>query len=204
MVRNQTTKKRREHFAHWLASKDNPMFSKVMANRLWKESWRSHDGTRRRLERPNGDQNPKLFHALGEIFIDVNFDFKAFLSIVFNSESYQLAVDEKNEIKTENYYFQGALLKRMTAQQMSDSLLTLTHGDLDPHSKLSHDYFAFEDERNQLIHDYLEELSPFVQYRKDEVENIHDIKTDILEVMNKYIEKSKSSKLITTSIQTGT
>ena len=44
-------------------------------------------------------QNPHLFNALGEMFSGVDYDFKAFLSILFNSEAYQIVCINRSTIK---------------------------------------------------------------------------------------------------------
>ena len=65
---------KREQFANWLVSKNNPMFARVMANRLWKrimgvglmepvDDWKDN------LEM----QNPQLFKALGDVFGSIGF-----------------------------------------------------------------------------------------------------------------------------------
>ena len=107
------------------------MFARIMGNRLWKrimgvsllepiDDWKDNLDI----------QNPHLFKALGSVFADLNYDFKAFLSVIFNSEAYQMSIDLKNEFKLEDYKAQGALMKRMSSAQLRDSLLTLQHGEL--------------------------------------------------------------------------
>lgn len=154
-------KNRREVFAKWLTSKNNPMFARVMANRLWKrimgvaimepvDDWKDNIEI----------QNPQLFKALGQVFSSVNYDFKAFLSVILNSEAYQLSVDERNELDSENYKIQGAALKRMSAPQIRDSLLTLTHGNLDRFSKMGSQYFEFEDRLKKLAKEFHDIIVP--------------------------------------------
>jgi hypothetical protein len=105
-------------------------------------------------------QNPQLFKALGQVFSSVNYDFKAFLSVILNSEAYQLSVDERNELDSENYKIQGAALKRMAAPQIRDSLLTLTHGNLDRFSKMGSQYFEFEDRLRKLAMEFHDIIVP--------------------------------------------
>jgi len=183
----------REHFANWLASKENIMFSKIMANRLWK---RIMGGT---MMEPIDDwkdnlkiKNPELLDGLGKIFMDVGYDFKAFLSIVFNTEAYQLSVDHRHEIKSEDYNFQGAMLKRMSAQQISDSLLTLKRGDLDNSSKLDYAYFEFEDEMNKLLDEYMKELVPLVGQVEVRLSKREEtVRPEVMELMETYLKKLK-------------
>lgn len=161
-------KSKREKLANWMTSKNNPMFSRVMANRLWKrimgvanmdpiDDWKDNIII----------QNPKLFEALGDIFSELNYDMKAFLSVVFNSEAYQYAIDLRNKIKQDDYKVQGAVMKRMSAQQLNDSLLILRYGDIDSNTKIKAEYFEFEDQVNELVSQYIHKLKPLLnEYSK--------------------------------------
>ena len=122
----------------WLTSKDNPMFAKIMPNRLWKrimgyalmdpiDDWKDNITI----------QNPQLFHTLGDIFVDLDYDIKALLRVIFNSEAYQYAIDQDNEFNQEDYSVQGAMMKRMSPSQINDSLLVLRYGPLEKYARIS-------------------------------------------------------------------
>jgi len=184
-------KDKREVFANWLTSKENPMFARILANRLWKrlmgvaimepvDDWKDTTTV----------QNPHLFTAIGDIFSGVNYDLKAFFSVILNSEAYQMAVDIKNEFKTEDYKLQGSILKRMSSAQLSDSLLTLQHGNLDTHAKLDAQYFEFEDKLNKLANDYSKEIVPLARaHMKQYARDTEEIEPKMLDVMFTYLEK---------------
>ena len=188
-------KDRREVFAKWMTSKNNPMFARIMPNRLWKrimgvtmleplDDWKDN------LE----INNEKLFNALGEVFVSVNYDFKALLSIIFNSEAYQLDIDLKNEFLEEDYKLQGSLLKRMSAAQLRDSLFALQYGDLDVYSRLDDQYFEFEDKVNKLAHEFKKEMIPMTKalIRSDDPANrryCKIISDEMLDRMFDYLEK---------------
>lgn len=182
---------KRDVFAKWLTSKNNPMFAKIMTNRLWKrimgvaimepiDDWKDNINI----------QNPQLFHALGEIFKELDYNFKAFLSVVFNSEAYQYAVDLKNEFNQDNYRVQGAILKRMSAAQLSDSLLTLQHGSLDGYSKLDGQYFEFEDKLNELTKNYIEAVKPLTRaHAKQYGRETEEINPELIDIMLGFHKK---------------
>ena len=184
-------KDKRDIFAKWLTSKNNPMFAKIMTNRLWKrimgvaimepiDDWKDNITI----------QNPQLFHALGEIFKELDYNFKAFLSVVFNSEAYQYAVDLKNEFNQDNYRVQGAILKRMSAAQLSDSLLTLQHGRLDGYSKLDGQYFEFEDKLNELTKNYIAAVKPLARaHAKQYGRETEEISPELIDIMLGFHEK---------------
>jgi len=185
-------KDRREVFANWLTSKNNPMFARVMANRLWKrimgvavmepvDDWKDNVEV----------QNPQLFAALGDIFASVDYDFKAFLSVVFNSEAYQMAVDEKNELDSENYKIQGAALKRMSAPQLRDSLLTLKHGNLDKYAKMGSIYFEFQNKLKALAVEFHNIIAPKSRsfLKANGLEGQQMVDTEMMSLMIEYAEK---------------
>ncbi len=182
---------RREQFAHWLASKENPIFARVMTNRLWKRimgvaNMSPVDDYKDNIE----IQNEALYKALGDIFISVDYDFKAFLSVLFNTEAYLYAYDAKNEFKQEQYKVQGAMLKRMSSSQLTDSLLVLQHGNVDSYIKLDPQYFEFEDELAKLITSYKKEVLPLIgRFVKENGATSDSLEPEIMDILFKYDEK---------------
>lgn len=184
---------RRKVFATWLTSKNNSMFARVMANRLWNRIMGFS------LMNPIDDykdnimiQNPGLFKALGDIFVAVNYDFKAFLSIIFNSAAYQMEYHPRNVIAQDSYRVQGAKLKRMSSTQIIDSLLTLQHGNIDVYMKLDPQYFEFEDKLNTLIQSYKEEILPIMRNHYQQFgEQSSEIDSSALSVMKNYFDQFK-------------
>jgi hypothetical protein len=102
--------------------------------------------------------NEEKWNDLGEIFVSVNYDMKAFLSILYNSEAYQIAVEPKNEVSSTDYKGQGALLRRMSVEQIYDSLLTLKHGPLHQYSMLSTNYFNVRRELMKLSNTFIDDV----------------------------------------------
>ena len=190
--KNIEGKNRRETFAKWMTSKSNPMFARVMANRLWKRIM----GVA--LMEPVDDwkesitiDNPNLFKALGEIFVSLDYDIKAFLSVIFNSEAYQFAFEVKNNFKAEEYKVQGAMLKRMSSAQLNDSLLTLRYGDLDAYVKINDQYFEFEQKLNRLAKNFIDEGFPLSEaFREKHGVNYGEhLDEKITDLMKVYIDK---------------
>jgi hypothetical protein len=186
-------KDRREIFANWMASKKNPMFARIMANRLWKrimgvslldpvDDWKDNIEVK----------NPHLFTALGDVFANLDYDFKAFLSVMFNSEAYQMSIDLKNEFDDEDYKVQGALFKRMSAAQLQDSLLTLRYGNLDRFAKLNPQYFELEDKLNALSLEYKNKVVPLAKAHNRKYDrDTEEIDPAIIDLMLEYSEKVK-------------
>jgi hypothetical protein len=121
-----------EAFGQWLTSPENPRFSVVMANRLWKEAmglglvepvddWTAH--TRGSV--------PGLMEYLGDLFVELEFDVQAFQRIVHRTRAYQREASIAEPELGVPYDFPGPVLRRMSAEQVWDSLVALAMEDAD-------------------------------------------------------------------------
>ena len=122
----------RDAYADWLTDSSNPRFAKVFTNRLWKQAMGIglvepvdifEDGT--------VASNPELLDFLAETFVDLNYDMKQMLRIIYNTRTYQATAYSKDVVKASEFYFNGPLVRRMTAEQIWDSMLTMTVPDVD-------------------------------------------------------------------------
>ena len=118
---------RRKVFADWVATGDNPRFSLTMANRLWQKAMGIG------LIEPADDMkdetvatNPELMDFLAKELVRLKFDLKEFQRIIYYTKTYQRAATYGELDPEKPYLFPGPLLRRMTAEQVWDSLLTLT------------------------------------------------------------------------------
>jgi hypothetical protein len=116
----------RHVFANWLTSKDNPRFAKAIANRLWKRALGVG------IIEPVDDikdnsqpENAELLDYLTTIVVKTDFDLKEYQRIIFNTKTYQRQSSPTEPPAGEPYHFPGPVLRRMTAEQAWDSLLTL-------------------------------------------------------------------------------
>ena len=116
----------RRAFADWLTAKDNPRFARTIANRLWKQSFGVGQ-----IE-PVDDmtdatvaENPELMAYLESELKRNDFDMKQYLRMIFNSKTYQRQAGTEEVAAGEPYHFPGPILRRMTAEQLWDSFLTL-------------------------------------------------------------------------------
>lgn len=127
---------RREVFARWLTSEKNPRFAKTIANRLWKQLMGVG------LIEPVDDiqdstlaENPELMAFLESEMIRVKFDMKEYLRILMNTRTYQRQSTTTEYDPAVPYHFPGPILRRMTAEQAWDSLLTLAIPQPEGYSK---------------------------------------------------------------------
>ncbi|MCB1210454.1 MAG: DUF1553 domain-containing protein, partial [Verrucomicrobiales bacterium] len=73
--------------------------------------------------------NPALLHHLASEMKRLNFDLRAFLRLLANTETYQREAVTAEINPGEPYYFPGPILRRMTAEQAWDSCVTLAIGE---------------------------------------------------------------------------
>jgi hypothetical protein len=115
----------RQVFAEWMVSNDNPLFAKVIANRLWKKVMGV--GLIEPLDDLEGAEasNPELMKFLTYAMVRLNFDMKQYIRMLMYTEVYQrwAVLRESSE---EVFHYPGPTLKRMTAEQIWDSLVTLS------------------------------------------------------------------------------
>jgi hypothetical protein len=116
----------REQFAAWLTSSDNPRFNKTIANRLWKRFLGIG------LVEPIDDfqdltpcSNEPLLEFLAQEVVRNDFDLKQFIRTILYSRTYQREASDFDSASDQLYYFPGPAVRRMTAEQVWDSILTL-------------------------------------------------------------------------------
>lgn len=120
-------KSRREKFAAWLTSADNRAFSKTIANRMWHRL--TGVGIVEPIDDFNDDNAPfsePLLEALSNEVIALNFDLRELVRTIVYSQAYQRESAVYDRSSAEPYVFVGPTLRRMTAEQVWDSILTLT------------------------------------------------------------------------------
>lgn len=113
-------------YAGWMTSKENPRFTTVIANRLWKKAMGM--GLIEPVDEITDStvpSNPALMTFIETAMKDVNYDMKSFLSMIYNSQAYQRAAYAKDVELGEVYHFPGPLVRRMTAEQIWDSVVAL-------------------------------------------------------------------------------
>jgi hypothetical protein len=118
---------RRAVFADWVTSPKNTRFAMTMANRLWQKAMGI--GLIEPVDDMRDDTvatNPELMEFLTNELIRLKFDLKEFQRIIYYSKTYQRAATYDELDPEKPYLFPGPLLRRMTAEQVWDSLLTLT------------------------------------------------------------------------------
>ncbi|MCM8534472.1 MAG: DUF1549 and DUF1553 domain-containing protein [Lentisphaeraceae bacterium] len=125
----------RHAFAEWVTSNDNPMFTKVIVNRMWdKYMGAPLVGPLLNTGVKSYGANKELTEALMKYMQSTKFDLREFSKSILKSRAYQrVAISEDLDPKAKNY-FAGPVLRRLTSEQLWDSLMSLALED--PDSKL--------------------------------------------------------------------
>lgn len=118
-----------EVYADWLTSKGNPTFTRIIANRLWSRLFGAgvfepHDDLAMAGELTS---NPELMDYLERLMRELDYDMRAFIAVVCKTQAYQRAAANPGE----PYHFQGPLLRRMSAEQIWDSVAGLAFPEVD-------------------------------------------------------------------------
>ena len=156
---NLQQKGSRASYASWLASPDNPRFTIVIANRLWKQVFGI--GLVEPVDNMFDDTlatNPELMLHLEKIMVALDYDMKEFLRILYNTKAFHREApvreitprdskDESMPVEVQHvisgpypdnpkrgavpYFYQGPVVERMSGEQIWDSLVALNFPDLD-------------------------------------------------------------------------
>ena len=123
----------RERYAQWLTSPSNPLFTQVIANRLWAKV--IGIGIVNPVDDFNDNNkptNPALLEHLTKTMVALKYDTKEYLRIVLNTKSYQLA-SNREDYNKDNFKNQAGVLRRLTAEQLWDSFITMVVEDPNAH-----------------------------------------------------------------------
>lgn len=123
----------RHAFAEWIVSSNNPRFTINTVNRFWKIAFGI--GQIEPVYNIPGHldgqaQNYELLTFLEEMMKDLNYSTKDFFRVLYNTQTYQREAETMSpslaQMDKGTYHFPGPVLRRMTAEQLWDSLVTLT------------------------------------------------------------------------------
>ncbi len=142
-----------QSFADWMTNPQNPRFTTVIANRMWKKAFGI--GLIEPVDELTDStvaSNPALMDYLSELMVEQKYSLKSFLRVLYNTDTYQRAATTQEVQLGEAYHFTGPILRRMSAEQVWDSFVTLDKGNVDDSV----------DAENTRLHQYLDDLSMFL------------------------------------------
>ena len=146
-------------YGEWMTNSENPRFTKVIANRMWKKVFG------RGLVEPVDDWRddttssiPELLEHLEKLMVRVDYDLKEFQRVLFQVKAFEHAAPDYIPNIETPYYFEAPVLERMSAEQIWDSLVALSIPD--------------SDERKQNAKVIDQRLERFSQYQQ-EIESLN-------------------------------
>jgi len=122
---------RRDVFAEWVTSAENPYFTKVIANRMWKrtfgfglvdpvDDWSEDSET----------LHPEVLAYLETTMKGTDYNLREFLRILFHTRLFQRECLTEEPMMGRPLAFRGPVLTRMSAEQIFDSFLVLRNGEV--------------------------------------------------------------------------
>jgi hypothetical protein len=125
---------RKQAYADWLTSPDNPRFTRVIANRLWKRTF-GHG-----IFEPVDDltdhttiSKPDLLAYLEELMLELDYDVRAFQNVLFHTDLFRREMHREEHYPGMPFHFAGPLMQRMSAEQIWDSIAALVIPEIDNH-----------------------------------------------------------------------
>jgi mono/diheme cytochrome c family protein len=128
-----------------ITGRKNGRLTRTFVNRLWQRFFgyglvESVDV----MDKPSWNQ--PLLDWLAEDFAQHNYDVKHTIGVILSSQAYQMPAVTLPEIPGADFVFRGPLVRRMTAEQFSDAIGTLTDvWDPRPDQKLIDGHWAGRD-----------------------------------------------------------
>jgi len=142
---------REQAYAAWMTSPENPRFTTVIANRLWKEVFgvgliepvdEFTDQTKA--------SHPELLVYLETMMRDFDYDMKRYLEVLYSTDLFQRGAFTEEITPGLPYSFTGPALRRMTAEQVWDSMVALMKEDPDQLSPTLDKDLAYLEEQKQI------------------------------------------------------
>ncbi len=118
---------RRDSLVDWLTSRDNPLFAKSMANRVWSYFFgRGIIEPVDDIRASNPPSNPELLDALTAEFLKSDFDIRKLMRTICLSRTYQLSIVPNKWNEDDKSNFSHAVPRRLSAEQLFDAVALAT------------------------------------------------------------------------------
>jgi len=123
---------RKQAFADWVTSPDNPYFTKTIVNRMWERTFGAplYDSLDD-LDDESATAHPQLVETLEQYMKLCHYDLRQFSRILCRTKLFERACMVQEPTMGEPVAFRGPVLRRMSAEQIYDSFLVLRHGEVD-------------------------------------------------------------------------
>ncbi len=117
------TSDRRVDLAEWLTSPENPYFSRAIVNRVWANYLgvgivEAVDD----LRLTNPASNEALLAALADYLVEQQYDLKALMRLILNSETYQRSSEPLETNRPDERFYSRYYPKRLQAEVLLDAI----------------------------------------------------------------------------------
>lgn len=122
----------REKLAGWIIAKNKEQFPAVIANRMWKRVMGK--GVYEPVDEytpSNQTPYPELMNYLATLMVEMHYDLRAFQHVLLLTRTFQFCTNPNPSSVEGGDDFHGRKIERLAAEQIWDSLITLSDGDPD-------------------------------------------------------------------------
>ncbi len=122
----------REQFAEWIVTKTGEQFAATIANRMWERIMGKgiSEPVDEYIE-ASETVHPALMSYLAKLMHELDYDLRAFQHVLLLTKTFQFATNPNPSTLVGGDDFHGRKIERLTAEQIWDSLITLSSGDPD-------------------------------------------------------------------------
>ncbi|MEO5713425.1 MAG: DUF1549 domain-containing protein [Luteolibacter sp.] len=182
-VANVVPSDRRESFAAWVVSPENPYFTRTIANRLWQRTF-GHVILGTAVDDLKDDSpsfHPEVVKYLETTMKGAHYDLRQFLRILYRTRLFQRECLAAEPAMGEPLAFQGPLLTRMSAEQLYDSFIVLSRGDVDDTAApgLVEAWEAYGKQLSSLLHAETRDLVILAESAKQGEERFRKAQVDL-------------------------
>lgn len=182
-IKDVAPEDRRQAFADWATSRKNPYFTKVIANRLWQYVF----GYGLVANPDDWGNSPEPVHPQAVDYIEkamvaADYDVQQFLRILYHTKLFQREVTAEEPAQGFSFSFQGPVLRRMGAEELRDSFVTMSFGNVDGTRN-----YALEKSWNE----YAESFEFVMNTSPKELRKIDDL-IDEAEIKRRKLQKETS------------
>jgi hypothetical protein len=115
----------REDAVSWLANPKHPTFTKNIVNRYWNLIFGKYLISEFDNIHSAPSLNSELLNVLADIFVELNYDSQKFLFALCNTKLFQRETYSGAYSNSENFIFIGPVKRRLAAEQLWDSVVSL-------------------------------------------------------------------------------
>jgi hypothetical protein len=195
--------KGREKLAAWITGKNKDQFPAVIANRMWKRVMGK--GIYEPVDEyipSNQALYPELLNYLVNLMGEMHYDLRAFQHVLLLTRTFQFATNPNPSSVEGGDDFHGRKIERLSAEQIWDSLITLSDGDPDKKPIRSLDDRIYVAGRPVLVgKKNMVQLSKEVLALKSEKDVRSYFSKLVNEVQNESPSDSKSSSMMMNEVR---